>query len=80
MKWVLLWIAIGANGDLTSGSAQFDTIDACYAAEKAYKAMYKDYDFRNITAGRRTIYNDVRTVCINSEKGDAMSIISPPAK
>jgi hypothetical protein len=65
MKFVLLWVIIGATADVSSGSAQFDTSRACQAAglaidEAAAKAALQS----------KTRQPHVAWHCINAASGD----------
>ena len=35
MRWILLWVLIGANGEVSSGSAEFETRLACQGGGNA---------------------------------------------
>ena len=35
MRWILLWVLIGANGEISSGSAEFQTRLACQGGGNA---------------------------------------------
>lgn len=73
MKWMLMWITIASNGQsMTSGSAAFESVEACYAAEKAYYGINL-----NLTMGK-TIYTVSETVCVNMQSGEKMSSVKPP--
>ena len=41
MGWVLLWVVVGANGALTSGSAEYDDMTACAGARAALESAVK---------------------------------------
>lgn len=62
MKWVLLWVALGSNNELTSGSVSFDSQKACVAAIEQQEIL----SFKLSRGGINT-----RAICINSETGDA---------
>lgn len=61
MKWVLLWIAMGSAGSLTSGSAQFDTPEACAAAQKLHAGLGMKLSMTSI---------NIRSVCVISQNGE----------
>lgn len=67
MKWVLLWIAgttgsLGPHG-LTSGSAQFDSQQACLEGKKTLETTLFELESVQKDYGKRTI----KANCISSQ-------------
>ncbi len=71
MKWVLLWVTLASNGSVTSGSAEFATVDACFAAQRAYNGLTFDVGPSRINSPSS------ESVCVNSETGENKSAIAP---
>lgn len=71
MKWVLLWTAVTAQGGITSGSAEFSNIEACYAAQKTLGS----------TMGEASMAFSVRSstesYCLNQDTGERKTTIQP---
>ena len=71
MKWILLWMTMAGNGTITSGSAEFATMDACFAGQRAYGGLGFE-----ITKGRSIVAYSEST-CVNSETGEQKTAIKP---
>lgn len=71
MKWVLLWVTLAGNGTVTSGSAEFATEGACFAAQRAYSGLAMDVGQSRIASP------STESTCINTETGEKKSAIKP---
>ncbi|GAN49715.1 hypothetical protein ACXR8U_13730 [Methylobacterium radiotolerans] len=71
MKWVLLWVTLAGNGTVTSGSAEFDTVDACFAAQRAYGGLTFD------VGQSRLASPSTESTCVNTGTGEKRSAIKP---
>jgi hypothetical protein len=67
--WILVWLAVAQTGAVTSGSAAFDTKDACTRAwvemEKAQARLRASLS----QAGQRGSGMTLQTLCLNRQTG-----------
>ncbi|MBA9071738.1 hypothetical protein FHR71_005524 [Methylobacterium sp. RAS18] len=63
MKWILLWTAVTAQGGVTSGTAQFENVEACFKAEQTVAATMSS------ASKSMEVKATVDTYCVNVETG-----------
>jgi hypothetical protein len=71
MGWTLIWLTLSGTGAPTSGSAHFATVEACFAAQRAYGGLNFD-----ITKGRLLTLSS-ESICVNDQTGEGRTAIQP---
>ncbi|WP_375275872.1 hypothetical protein [Methylorubrum thiocyanatum] len=71
MKWILIWTIVTAQGGVSSGSTEFDNLDACSAGQRALGSVTVDAS-RGFSAA-----SSLESLCINSTTGERKTVIAP---
>ncbi|GJE04030.1 hypothetical protein GMJLKIPL_5990 [Methylobacterium isbiliense] len=76
MKWVLVWMTLTASGASTSGTIEFQSLEACLKGQKNVARVKGDLSVTHVTMPFPP-YTSLESGCISSETGEMKTGMEP---